>query len=147
MSRQASVAAILEAARNISRLLRMELERPFQEASQVGLFESGPKALEIHNGALPSDHMLSLQHWPYIGCCAMVASYAGLIAFVANDCPGRQHPEPKQQLRRLRIAEIASHIDLAEGSLGGLAEAWPLVHSFRQEISHCKEALQALSNS
>jgi hypothetical protein len=124
----------------------MELDRPFQEASQVGLFESGRKDLEVRNGSPALDSMLSVQHWPYIGCCAMVASYAGLIAVVANDLPGQQQPETDLPLRPLRIAEIASHIDLAQSSLGGLAETWPLVKSFQQEITRCKEALQALSS-
>lgn len=124
----------------------MELDRPFQEASQVGFLESGRKVLEARNGSPAFDAMLSVQHWPYIGCCAMVASYAGLIAVVANDLPGHQQPDTELSLRRLRIAEIASHIDIAQSSLGGLAEAWPLVKSFQQEITRCREALQALSS-
>lgn len=123
----------------------MELDRPFQAASQLGLGGLAPG--RSANSSL--DQMLGVQHWPYIGCCAMVASYAGLIAAVAEEPSARHSSAPDGRdphFMRLKRGEMASHIDLAESSIAGLAAAWPLVKSFQEEISQCKLALECLGS-
>ena len=66
---------------------------------------------------------LDADHWPYIGCCLMLCSYAQLIA-VAFKVRERTHQVPANlaagDAARLEIQEIASQIDFMDASLDNL---------------------------
>lgn len=74
----------------------------------------------------------------------MVASYAALIATAASETPKRLDIENSSQTGQLRRDEIRSQMELAESILDNLADVWPIVKRFQEEIVQCQCAMESV---
>ncbi|EPQ32122.1 uncharacterized protein PFL1_00319 [Pseudozyma flocculosa PF-1] len=146
---QVSVGRILEASRNISRLIRYDLDLTFEEATSSPL-SSLSSSVSIHGSAASGS---APPHWPFIGCCLMIGAYGGWVSIAStsssppeaqstpstsnhssdtSDAADRQH-----WLHR----EIESGLDLAYTSLERLAAVYPIADVFRDEVIRCREMI------
>lgn len=108
-------------------------------------------------------------HWPFVGCCQMVASYGFAIAAAAagqmsssssssfsssqqapNQAPqesiasqGLALPSPADA-NAWRVRRSISSIGFAESTLGILMQVWKVAGMYRQEVHRCRLAIDQI---
>lgn len=113
-----SIESIMEASQNIVDLVAMEVNH-----------NTSANSSSREHWEVP----LSEPHWPYFGCCQMVASYGSLLAILASS-----HNDQWKK----KAAE--SGLELMDTALDNLASVWPIVDLFRSEIRSCRELMGTL---
>jgi hypothetical protein len=91
-------------------------------------------------------------HWPFIGCCQMVASYGFALASssTSTNISSLQQSLGKQMTTSAtskttdiwKIRENISNTGFAEASLGNLMQVWKVSKTYRDQVHRCRIGLE-----
>lgn len=112
------------------RLMQVDSDFHFRMAEKVSL----------------SDLPLVSPHWPFMGCCQMVAAYGLALATIVKPLFPSPLPDTdiangtSMQLWKRR--EHLSKLGFAEATLGNLTQVWRVARSYRDQVHRCRMAIE-----